>query len=191
MARTILITGGARSGKSRFAESVARRQNGRVLFVATAEALDDEMIRRIRRHRERRPTGWRTVEAPRDLLAALDGREDGATVLVDCLTVWIANRLLDLGDPERPDWADRVSALEGALIDEVTRLIVRSRAAGGTLILVTNEVGWDVVPPYPLGRAFRDLVGQINQAVAEVADGVFVVVAGLPVELKRAQEPQG
>jgi len=183
-----MITGGARSGKSRFAENIAARQNGQVLYVATAEALDDEMVRRIARHREQRPGTWQTVEAPRDLLGALSGDPSVSTVLVDCLTVWVANRLLDLGDPDELGWAEMVTGLEDDLVEEIERMFRWAREAPWTLILVTNEVGWDVVPPYPLGRAFRDLLGRLNQAVAEAADGVFAVVAGLPVELKRPQE---
>ena len=181
-----LVTGGARSGKSAFAEALARGAGDRTLYVATAEALDDEMAARIAHHRARRPASWRTEEAPLDLGAAM--RRAGADVdvaLVDCLSVWAANRLLALGDEAQPGWWERVRRLEVALAGELEQLVATTREIDVRLILVTNEVGAGVVPPTPLGRAYRDLLGRLNQVAARRVDEVYLVVAGLGVDLKR------
>ena len=183
MGRITLITGGARSGKSRFAETLAARSAG-VCYVATAEALDEEMARRIAQHRARRPPAWPTLEAPLDLLTALDGIGHADTVLVDCLSLWSSNRLLALGDDTAPGWWPAVAALEATLTAELRAVLALARRREWDLLLVTNETGFGVVPASPLGRAFRDLLGRLGQRVAAEADDVYLVVAGLAVELK-------
>ncbi|HEV7215124.1 MAG TPA: bifunctional adenosylcobinamide kinase/adenosylcobinamide-phosphate guanylyltransferase [Chloroflexota bacterium] len=178
-----LVTGGARSGKSRFAETLATR--GRtVCYVATAEALDAEMADRITQHRARRPQQWTTLEAPRDLAAPLAAIRDADTVLVDCLSLWTSNRLLALGDDEAPGWWGDVATLEETLTMELNAIMTQARQSGWDLVLVTNETGFGVVPASRLGRAFRDLLGRLSQVVAAEADAVYLVVAGLAVELK-------
>jgi adenosylcobinamide kinase/adenosylcobinamide-phosphate guanylyltransferase len=192
MGAIVLVTGGARSGKSLFAEMLAAGLGACVTYVATAEVSDAEMDARVARHRERRPASWITREAPHDLrigLAGLDQQVD--VVLVDCLTVWVSNRLLTLGDPEQGGWWAAVEAIDRTLADEVGAVLALARGAPWHLVLVTNEVGYGVVPPTPLGRTFRDLLGGLNQWVAAQADAVFLVVAGLGVEVKRlAVAPQ-
>jgi adenosylcobinamide kinase / adenosylcobinamide-phosphate guanylyltransferase len=183
MGKITLVTGGARSGKSRWAESLAARGE-RVVYVATAEALDDEMAHRIAQHRARRPAHWATVEAPLDLATALTSIGPADAVLVDCLSLWTSNRLLALGDEEAPAWWEAVAALERALTSELLVVCALSRRSGWELVLVTNETGFGLVPATRLGRAFRDLLGRLNQAVAAEADAVYLVVAGLPIELK-------
>lgn len=183
MGQVILVTGGARGGKSHFAEELAA-QRGRVCYVATAEALDAEMAERIAYHRARRPAAWPTLEAPRKLADALASAPAVEAVLVDCLAVWASNRLLDLGDDAAPGWWDAVAKLEETLAGELHSLMEHARVAPWDLLLVTNEVGFGVVPPSRLGRAFRDLLGRLNQAVAAEADEVYLLVAGLPVALK-------
>jgi adenosylcobinamide kinase/adenosylcobinamide-phosphate guanylyltransferase len=196
MGRLELVTGGARSGKSTFAErralELAAVRSAPVVYVATAVVTDEEMAARIARHRARRPDGWRTIEAPEDLATALEaGSRDGAVMLVDCLSVWAANRLVALGDPDTPDgpetaaWWRAVEALEGDLVAEVDDALAAALPRDCDLVLVTNEVGFGVVPATPLGRAYRDLLGRLNQRVAAGADAVHLVVAGLAVDLRR------
>ncbi len=185
MGSTVLVIGGTRSGKSRFAERLAAGLGSRVVYLATAEVYDAEMEARVALHRERRPDSWATIEAPRDLAAALARLDQAVDVtLVECLAVWASNRLLDLGDPEDDGWRMKVEALDDALGAEIDGILMRARDVGGSLVLVSAEVGYGVVPPTPLGRAFRDLLGGLNQRVAARADAVFLVVAGLGLEVK-------
>jgi adenosylcobinamide kinase/adenosylcobinamide-phosphate guanylyltransferase len=164
----ILITGGARSGKSKRAETRTRAFPGRPVYVATAEALDAEMEARIAQHRARRGTDWIEREVPLDLVPALVATDGGGARLVDCLTLWLSN----LMHAER-DWEREVSELAAAL----TRL-------ESPVVFVTNEVGLGIVPDNALARRFRDAAGIMNQIIADVADEVEFVVAGLPMKLK-------
>lgn len=186
----ILVLGGARSGKSRYAESLAARiadDTLPVTYVATATAEDDEMRERIARHRAERPADWRTLEAPRDPAEALmaDGAIDTpGVVLLDCLTLLVSNVLLggthaDF-DAERFD-ARSAEARVGRTIDALLDVY---RRGARTLIVVSNEVGMGLVPEYPLGRVYRDVLGRVNARMAAEADDVLLMVAGLPVELK-------
>ncbi len=167
--KSLLVLGGARSGKSRFAQAQAEALPGQLVYVATAQALDTEMEDRIARHRADRGPRWRTVEAPLDLAGAIaaESRAD-CVLLVDCLTLWASN--LMLGEEDIP------SAISG--------LIAAMATALDKIILVSNEVGLGVVPDNALARRFRDVAGEINQAVAARAERVIFVAAGLPVMLK-------
>ena len=167
--RLTLVLGGARSGKSRYAESLIEGLPPPWAYVATAEAGDDEMAARIKAHRARRGAEWRTVEAPCDLAAALAacGR---MPVLVDCLTLWLSNLMLAEADIDA----------------EVERLETALAAAAAPVVLVANEVGSGIVPDHPLGRRFRDLQGTLNQRLAAGADRVVLMVAGLPLAVKGA-----
>lgn len=188
--RLILVLGGARSGKSRYAESLAARVTGDtqpVTYVATATAEDDEMRERIARHRAERPAGWRTLEAPHDPAAALmaSGAMDmPGVVLLDCLTLLVSNVLLGGAhadfDAERFD-AEAAEAQVGRAIDALLDVYRRGTRS---LIVVSNEVGMGLVPEYPLGRVYRDALGRVNARVAAEADAVLLMVAGLPVDLK-------
>lgn len=180
MGEVLFVTGGARSGKSRFAERLAADGAAPVTYIATLEALDEEMADRIERHRDDRPAGWSTIEEPRDPGAALARVDAGTTVLLDCLSLWVSNRLLELGDA--PSAAD-AAALEVTLVGELDRLLAQARSRGGSTIVVTNEVGSAVVPPSVLGRVYRDLLGRVNQRAATAADRAWLVVAGRPLEL--------
>lgn len=167
--RLTLVLGGARSGKSRHAEALIQMSGAPWVYVATAEALDDEMGERIAHHRARRDPRWRTIDAPRDLagvLSSLDGA--GEAVLVDCLTLWLSNTLLADGDVE-------------SACDDLVAVLSR---VSGPLVVVSNEVGFGIVPDTPVGRRFRDAQGRLNQAVAGVAERVVLVAAGLPLVLK-------
>ncbi|WP_380873234.1 adenosylcobinamide kinase/adenosylcobinamide phosphate guanyltransferase [Sphingomonas sp. DBB INV C78] len=164
---SILILGGARSGKSRFAQTIAEAESGPLTYVATAEARDTEMAQRIARHRADRGPRWTTVEAPHDLPQHI-AQHDVGTMVVDCLTLWLSNRLLADADME----------------SEIDALVTAIGKARGSLILVSNEVGSGIVPESALGRIFRDHAGRANQVVAAAADRVALVVAGLPLWLK-------
>ncbi|MCK1361032.1 bifunctional adenosylcobinamide kinase/adenosylcobinamide-phosphate guanylyltransferase [Bradyrhizobium sp. 199] len=164
----ILITGGARSGKSKRAEMRTRAFPGQPVYVATAEALDAEMEARIARHRARRATDWIEREVPLDLVDVLVATDGGGPRLVDCLTLWLSN----LMHKER-DWESEVSELAGSL-----------PGLKSPVVFVTNEVGLSIVPDNALARSFRDAAGIMNQMIAAAADEVEFVVAGLPMKLK-------
>ena len=174
----IFITGGARSGKSSFAEGLARDRRGEVTYIATAAAGDDEMRARITAHRARRPAGWKTVELDSGLSAEIESAvSGGGTVLVDCLTVYLSNRMLE------QEFTDSRSGF--ALIErEVEELADTCACAIGSVIVVSNEVGMGIVPDNPLARAFRDIAGRANQRMASSADAVYLCVAGIPVKVK-------
>jgi adenosyl cobinamide kinase/adenosyl cobinamide phosphate guanylyltransferase len=166
-----LVLGGARSGKSRHAESLIAALPAPWIYIATAEAGDDEMTARIAAHRARRGAIWRTIEAPRDLAAAL-AASPSMPVLVDCMTLWLSNLLL-----------------AGADIDkEIERLEKALAAAAAPVVLVANELGSGIVPDHALGRQFRDLQGMLNQRIAARADRVVLMVAGLPLAVKGTLE---
>ncbi|WP_375307969.1 bifunctional adenosylcobinamide kinase/adenosylcobinamide-phosphate guanylyltransferase [Bradyrhizobium sp. A11] len=164
----ILITGGARSGKSKRAEMRTRAFPGQPVYVATAEPLDTEMEARIAKHRARRGTDWIEREVPLDLVSALVASDGGGARLVDCLTLWLSNLM-----HATRDWEHEVTELASAL----PRL-------KSPVVLVTNEVGLGIVPDNALARSFRDAAGIMNQMVAAAADEVEFVVAGLPMKLK-------
>ncbi|MFL5283011.1 MAG: bifunctional adenosylcobinamide kinase/adenosylcobinamide-phosphate guanylyltransferase [Rhodopila sp.] len=164
----VLVLGGARSGKSRHAEARVQQAPPPWTYIATAEAFDDEMAERITRHQARRDARWRTIDAPRAVPAALDEVGGEVPVLVDCLTLWLSNLILAEMDVDA-----ETAALEAAL----------GRRRGLTA-LVSNEVGWGVVPATPLGRRFQDAQGLLNQRMAAMAEQVELVAAGLPLRLK-------
>jgi adenosylcobinamide kinase/adenosylcobinamide-phosphate guanylyltransferase len=177
--RLIFLLGGARSGKSAYAESWARDRGGRVLFVATAQAFDDEMRERIAAHRACRPPSWGTLEAPLAVGAAIQAQGDVYdTVIVDCLTLLASNALLTL--PEDCAQADA----DAAILNEVDALLEAYRLSSAVWLIVSNEVGMGIVPPYRLGRLYRDALGRANQRLAQRADEVLLLVAGLAWRLK-------
>ena len=166
----LLVLGGARSGKSLYAERRARALDGAPVYIATGQAFDAEMAERIALHRAQRGPGWRTVEAPLDLVDAVQREaRAGQVVLVDCLTLWISNLMLADRDPE---------AETGLLLDALG-------GVEGPVILVANEVGLGIVPDNALARRFRDAAGRINRRIAEIADEVQFIAAGLPLTLKQ------
>jgi len=172
-----LITGGVRSGKSRFAESLAMTHGAPLCYLATAQALDSEMDERIRRHRNRRDAAWQTVEEPLLLpqtLARLDGSY--RAILVDCITLWLTNLLLSR-------YPDQIGPEED-LLNDLHRLSATLREMSTPVILVTNEVGMGIVPEHRLGRLFRDLAGQANQILAASCGEVYAMISGLPLKLK-------
>jgi len=180
MGEILFVTGGARSGKSRYAERLAANIGAPVAYIATLEPLDEEMEHRVARHRADRPAGWTTIEEPRDLGAALVAIDGGTTVLLDCLSLWVSNRLLELGDEPS---IDASSQLEATLLEELAALLAQAEARSAALIVVTNEVGSAVVPPTVLGRAYRDVLGRVNQQAAAAASHAWLLVAGRAIEL--------
>jgi adenosylcobinamide kinase / adenosylcobinamide-phosphate guanylyltransferase len=173
--RTLLVLGGARSGKSAFALRLAEASSAERLYVATATAGDEEMAARIARHQAERGPGWTTLEEPLEIARALQAEaRPGRAILVDCLTLWLSNLMLAKHDPE-----PAVAALAAAI-----------GALGGPAILVSNEVGMGIVPGHRLGREFRDWQGRANGEIARACDAVIFVAAGLPLQLKPAATPR-
>ncbi len=180
MGQLFFVTGGARSGKSSYAERLASQQPNPVTYLATLEPLDDEMRDRIDRHQAQRPEGWATIEAPRNLVEAYREIAPDRCILLDCLSLWVSNRLLSLG--EAPELAE-VNELERQLISELGELISLASIRGADTIVVSNEVGSGVVPPSALGRAYRDLLGRVNQSISASANRAWLLVAGRALEL--------
>jgi len=172
LGRFTLITGGTRSGKSRFAVELAKTLSGRIAYIATCGAADLEMRQRIARHRRARPKHWRTIEHPSDpatTLTQLNRKVQG--VIFDCLTMYISELLVQ-------------GRSDAAIQQKVHRLCRAIRTVSYPVFMVTNEVGWGVVPEHELGRRFRDVAGLANQIAAEAADQVFLLVAGIPLGMK-------
>ncbi len=187
----VLILGGARSGKSTFAERLARQSGQTVAFIATATAGDDDMRMRIQRHRAARPAEWLTIEEPLDIASAVTSAAVHADVLLlDCMTFWLGNWLAQQGVTGReesltsaPQYSDGVLSAVHVLLQAFTML-----PAHKSLIIVSNEVGLGIVPAYALGRLYRDLLGLINQRLAQAATRVYLMVAGLGVDIKRLHD---
>jgi adenosyl cobinamide kinase/adenosyl cobinamide phosphate guanylyltransferase len=167
----VLLVGGARSGKSRLALELAARSGREVVFVATGEPSDDEMAARIALHRDERPAAWRTVEEPRALRQAIADVPDDATLVVDCLSLWVANVL--------------EATSEGEIVAEAAEAAGIAADRNGLTVIVTNEVGFGLVPMHPVGRAYRDTLGRVNAAWSEAADEAYLVVAGRRLALDR------
>jgi len=173
MARLIYITGGARSGKSRYAQQLAEQHPGELLYIAPAEVLDDEMAERVARHRQLRGARWSLLEEPLRLAERLPAAARGkSAVLLDCATLWLSNLFFHYGEELPP------------MLQEVDRLTAVAAELAVPLYLVSNELGSGVVPENALARRFRDLAGAVNQQLAAAADEAWLVVSGLPVRLK-------
>lgn len=175
--KLILILGGARSGKSQHAQDLAMQIGGRIAYLATAEALDDEMRTRIAAHRRARPDAWQTLERPLHVGDAL-ANCDADVVILECLTLLVSNLMTALGE------SASAAPIEDGVQRELDDLLAAWRAGTYTLIIVSNEVGMGLVPPYPLGRVYRDVLGHANQQLAQAADEVIFIIAGLPMRIK-------
>ena len=186
MGKLILVLGGARSGKSTYAQRLAGEiaaGSGRVAYVATGVTCDDEMRARVEQHRCSRPSGWATIEAPTEVAQVIQrAGEEYAVVIVDCLTTLITNWLAERGQLEEP--TESMIELEKAVLGQVGELVRAAGEARATVIVVSNEVGLGIVPSFKAGRVFRDLAGLANQFIAREADEVYVMWAGIPQKVK-------
>lgn len=173
--KLIFVTGAARSGKSFFAEKLAAELEGKVTYIATCVPGDDEMLDRVARHQARRPVTWQTIEEnlnPSRVIKEFD--QSGQIFLLDCLTLLVSNLIL------RPD----IEPDEEKIVEEISVLAEVSYKSAAHVIVVSNEVGWGIVPGDPLSRLYRDIIGRANQKIAAYADQVYITIAGIPVELK-------
>jgi adenosylcobinamide kinase/adenosylcobinamide-phosphate guanylyltransferase len=188
MGKMILILGGARSGKSAFAQNLAMQLSEEVIYIATAQALDNEMKTRIENHRKERPNSWITIERPHGIAQLFDQQPPSApVVLLDCMTILATNLLLEASqDDHDPDEKAASAALEG----EISGLLNMIQQGSAAWIIVSNEVGLGLVPAYPLGRIYRDLLGRANQRLAAAADEVYFMVAGIPVPIHSYRTPK-
>ncbi|HAS05074.1 MAG TPA: bifunctional adenosylcobinamide kinase/adenosylcobinamide-phosphate guanylyltransferase [Dehalococcoidia bacterium] len=172
----ILITGGARAGKSSYAQKLAADIDEKVLFVATAEARDEDMRLRIERHKKSRPLNWDTLESPSEVSKAINEKAgEYPVVVIDCITMLVSNIMLGASDEK---------SAESAVLKEIDSLINAMKAKSAAFILVSNEVGLGIVPDNELSRNYRDLLGRANQLLASYADEVYLLVAGIPVKVK-------
>lgn len=180
MGKLVLIIGGARSGKSTYAQQLAQKISEKVAFIATAQALDEEMAQRINAHQKSRSAEWVTIEAPTGIREKfIEANVQVGVVLVDCLTLLVSNNLMKATDNNKIDEA----CLESLLKSEFDEIITIVRESDAYWILVTNEVGLGIVPGDPLSRIFRDSLGRVNQWMATAADEVIFMVAGIPIPI--------
>ena len=212
MSSFTLVTGGARSGKSHFAELLAAQPKRPVIYIATAQIWDEEMALRVKKHRQQRPSTWRLIEEPRNIRDTLiQLKDEDAVILLDCVTLWLTNLLL-AGQAEQshrarqdtPSGPSRenfplglqndnddnyiYAQVEPQILTTVQEVAQLAHEIKPQVIFVTNEVGQGIVPENPLSRAYRDLAGRSNQILAHSADHVYMVVAGLPIEIKHSGE---
>lgn len=178
-----LITGGVRSGKSTFAEEMVKNSGNKVVYIATAQCIDKEMEERIALHRARRPSDWEVKEVPYNLHETIKNIAKDKIILIDCLTIYLTNHLLALApNPEDVnDW----SIIQKQLMEVVEKLIDTLKESNSIIVIVSNEIGLGLVPPYPLGRVFRDIAGLANQQIAKISSKVIFVAAGIPIDLKQ------
>ena len=183
MKKTILLLGGARSGKSHYAQEIAQKISPKVLFVATAEAGDEDMRLRIERHRQARPAAWRTLEASDHIGRRIEVEiGDAQLVIIDCITLLVNNIFGCYDEMQFENIAD--SVLEKAVIAEIQQLQTCLKKVAASFIIVSNEVGLGIVPDNRMGRLYRDILGRANQILAQNADEVYLMVAGIPLRVK-------
>ena len=182
----ILITGGARSGKSTLAESKAKELGKNVVYIATAIAFDDGMKDRIKKHRESRPQSWSTIEKYKDF-SEMEKNEDflaSDLVLLDCMTLLVSNQLLESDVDFDKCPMSEIDAIEKRIFEQVDELLKVIEKHNKSFVAVTNEVGMGLVPSYRLGNIFRDIAGRVNQHLAHKADEVYMTVSGIPIKIK-------
>jgi len=180
MGELVLVIGGARSGKSRFAQKLASANGGRVIYLATLDPGDAEMRQRVEMHRDSRPGEWETLEEPLAVVAALSKTLPYDVCLFDCLTLWVSNLLLAAGEAI----AGTDAKASARVLERVRELVDWQAAQAPALIVVSNEVGSGLVPEYPLGRLYRDVLGEANQILAVAAKRAYLCVAGYALDIK-------
>lgn len=179
----ILVTGGARSGKSRFAESLAQDLGKQIVYIATAIAFDEEMQERIQKHQDRRPKEWKTIEAYCDLEKQIEKYEKADVFLLDCVTIMVTNLMFAFSDGKEPEQS-KIDLIEDKILKELRKTIDIVRYMGKEIIFVTNEIGMGIVPENQLSRQFRDIAGRANQMLAQEAEQVYFLISGIPLQIK-------
>lgn len=186
MSKLILVTGGARSGKSSYAENILRKVDGEILYIATSIPFDDEMKDRVKKHRERRPLNWHTYEGYKNLGKAFNemGKKYNG-VLLDCVTIMVTNLMFDGASDEVENLsADALNDLEEKILAQIEEFLKAAEKSDAVTVMVTNEVGDGIVPENKLARIFRDIAGRTNQYIASKCDEVYLVVCGIPVKIR-------
>lgn len=185
MSNIVLVTGGARSGKSSFAESLCINRNDDTAYIATSVAFDDEMKDRIKKHKESRPGEWKTYEIYKDIYSIVkELDENHSTVLLDCLTLMVNNLMFTYGIDIEIANSEEINEIEEYVQEQLSKLLDAIKKTNLYFVIVTNEVGMGIVPENKLSRIYRDFVGRANQQIAKVSDEVYFVVSGIPMKVK-------
>lgn len=186
MKNIVLITGGSRSGKSTYAEEIAKESKLGVLYIATSIPFDDEMKDRVKKHKERRPDTWYTFEGYKNLKQVFYNKEmQFDTILLDCITIMVTNLMFEqAGDNFDELDNEDIDRIEKEILYEVSDFLNEAEKSSKTIILVTNEIGCGIVPEYKMSRVFRDIAGKVNQYIAARAEDVYMVVCGIPIKIK-------
>ncbi|MGH4052672.1 MAG: bifunctional adenosylcobinamide kinase/adenosylcobinamide-phosphate guanylyltransferase [Clostridium sp.] len=186
MGNIVLITGGARSGKSTYAEKLAYETKGKVLYIATSIPFDDEMKDRVKKHKERRPRAWDTFEGYKDLKQVFNNRKiQFDTILLDCITIMVTNLMFDYAGDNFDDLTcDDINIMEKRILQEIVDFLDEAEKRSKEIIVVTNELGSGIVPEYKMARVFRDIAGRVNQYIASRASQVHLLVCGIQIKIK-------
>lgn len=186
MAKIILVTGGARSGKSSYAESILKKVEGEILYIATSIPFDDEMKERVKKHRQRRPANWHTYEGYKNLIKVFQEKDiNYGGILLDCVTIMVTNLMFDEGAEDIEKLSEEaLNEVEAKILFEMGQFLDGAEKTNAEVVMVTNEVGDGIVPENRLARIFRDIAGRVNQYIASRCDEVYLVVCGIPVKIK-------
>ncbi|WP_434793840.1 Bifunctional adenosylcobalamin biosynthesis protein CobU [Terrisporobacter petrolearius] len=185
MSNIILVTGGARSGKSSFAESLCIKQNNKTAYIATSVAFDDEMKNRVKKHQESRPKNWKTYEIYKDIYSIVEElNKNHDTVIMDCVTLMMNNLMFTHGIEVDEATSEELNELENYIREQITKLLEAVKKTNLYFVIVTNEIGMGIVPENKLSRIYGDFVGRANQLIASYSNEVYFVVSGIPMKVK-------
>lgn len=185
MSNIILVTGGARSGKSSFAESLCIKQNNKTAYIATSVAFDDEMKNRVKKHQESRPKSWKTYEIYKDIYSIVEElNKNHDTVIMDCVTLMVNNLMFTQGIEVDEATSEQLNELENYIREQITKLLEAVKKTNLYFVIVTNEIGMGIVPENKLSRIYGDFVGRANQLIASYSNEVYFVVSGIPMKVK-------
>ncbi|UPA30647.1 bifunctional adenosylcobinamide kinase/adenosylcobinamide-phosphate guanylyltransferase [Terrisporobacter glycolicus] len=185
MSNIILVTGGARSGKSSFAESLCIKQNNKTAYIATSVAFDDEMKNRVKKHQESRPKSWKTYEIYKDIYSIVEElNKNHDTVIMDCVTLMVNNLMFTHGIEVDEATSEELNELENYIREQITKLLEAVKKTNLYFVIVTNEIGMGIVPENKLSRIYGDFVGRANQLIASYSNEVYFVVSGIPMKVK-------